>query len=121
LDNHFSDDKDKRKPITRVKNELITRLIQVLYFCLKKFHEMNTKLTLTIDQALIEKAKEYAKNKGRSLSDIVENYFKAIVKEKGAVEFESTPITDSLRGSFKVPKDFDYKKELPRALEEKYL
>ncbi|MDH5366136.1 MAG: DUF6364 family protein [Cyclobacteriaceae bacterium] len=41
---------------------------------------MNTKLTLTIEQALIEKAKEYAKSKGRSLSDIVENYFKAIVK-----------------------------------------
>ena len=82
---------------------------------------MNTKLTLTIEQALIEKAKEYAKGKGRSLSDIVENYFKAIVKEKGAVQTESTPIANSLRGSFKVPKDFNYKKELTKALTEKYL
>lgn len=82
---------------------------------------MNTKLTLTIDQSLIEKAKEYAKGKGRSLSDIVENYFKVIVKEEGAVKSESTPIADSLRGSFKIPKDFDYKKALTKALTEKYL
>ncbi len=82
---------------------------------------MNTKLTLTIEQALIEKAKEYAKAKGRSLSDIVENYFKAIVREGDVVKSESTPIADSLRGSFKAPKDFDYKKELTKALTEKYL
>lgn len=82
---------------------------------------MNTKLTLTIEQTLIEKAKEYAKGKGRSLSDIVENYFKVIVKEEGIVKSESTPIADSLRGSFKAPKDFDYKKELTKSLIEKYL
>ncbi len=82
---------------------------------------MNTKLTLTIEQSVIEKAKEFAKSKGRSLSDIVENYFKALVKEEGIVKSESTPITDSLRGSFKAPKDFDYKNELTKALKDKYL
>ncbi len=82
---------------------------------------MNTKLTLTIEQRLIEKAKEYAKGKGRSLSDIVENYFKAIVREEGIIQSESTPIADSLRGSFKAPKDFDYKKELTKSLTAKYL
>ncbi len=39
---------------------------------------MNTKLTLTIEKTLIAKAKQYAKGKGRSLSDIVENYLKVI-------------------------------------------
>jgi hypothetical protein len=82
---------------------------------------MNTKLTLTLEQSVIEKAKEYAKIKGRSLSDIVENYFKAIVKSEGVANYESTPITDSLRGSFKVSGDFDYKEELTKALTEKYL
>lgn len=82
---------------------------------------MNTKLTLTIEHALIEKAKKYAKGKGRSLSDIVENYFKAIVKEEGVVKTDSTPIADSLRGSFKAPKDFDYKTELTETLAKKYL
>lgn len=83
---------------------------------------MNTKLTLTIEQALIEKAKNYAKGRGRSLSDIVENYFKAIVREEDEVKQEvKTPIANSLRGSFKMPKDFDYKKELTDRLSEKYL
>ncbi|OQX77590.1 MAG: hypothetical protein B6D64_08060 [Bacteroidetes bacterium 4484_276] len=81
---------------------------------------MNTKLTLTIEQTLIEQAKEYAKGKGRSLSNIVENYFKAIVKEE-VVNIKSTPIAGSLRGSFKEPKNFDYKKDLTEALTKKHL
>lgn len=82
---------------------------------------MNTKLTLTIEQTLIEKAKNYAKGRGRSLSDIVENYFKAIVKDNETVEEIKTPIASSLRGSFKMPKEFNYKKELTDRLTEKYL
>lgn len=39
---------------------------------------MNTKLTLTIEKEVIEIAKKYAKEKGQSLSAMVENYFKLI-------------------------------------------
>ena len=81
---------------------------------------MNTKLTLTIEQAVIERAKSYAKEKGRSLSDIIENYLKAITKEE-RIEEELSPLIKSLRGSFKMPKSFDYKKELSKGLSEKYL
>jgi len=70
---------------------------------------------------LIDKAKRYAKGKGRSLSDIVENYLKVIIKEENTKVIDSTPITSSLRGSFKAPQDFDYKKELSKGLSEKYL
>jgi uncharacterized protein DUF6364 len=80
---------------------------------------MNTKLTLTVDHSVIGKAKAYAKMKGRSLSDIVENYLKAITKEENIVE-EISPFVESLRGSFKAPKDFDYKTELTKALSKKY-
>lgn len=82
---------------------------------------MNTKLTLTIEQSLIEKSKQYAKGKGRSLSDIIENYLKVIIKEDSVKVIDPTPITSSLRGSFKAPKDFDYKKELSKSLSGKYL
>lgn len=82
---------------------------------------MNTKLTLTIEQSIIEKAKQYAKGKGRSLSDIVENYLKVITKENDKRKAEITPITSSLRGSFKAPLSFDYKQELSKKLSEKYL
>ena len=80
---------------------------------------MNTKLTLTIEQAIIERAKSYAKEKGRSLSDIIENYLKAITKEQ-KIEEDLSPLIRSLQGSFKVPKSFDYKNELLKELSEKY-
>ena len=82
---------------------------------------MNTKLTLTIEQTTIEKAKKYANNKGRSLSDIVENYLKVITKEDDIEKIELTPIVKSLKGSFKAPENFDYKRELSKRLTEKYL
>lgn len=82
---------------------------------------MNTKLTLTIEQRIVARAKKYAKKRGRSLSDIIENYLMVITKEERSGAIEITPLTKSLRGSFKAPKDFDYKKELSKELSEKYL
>ena len=82
---------------------------------------MNTKLTLTIEQSVIEKAKKYAKNKERSLSNLIENYLKALTKESSTNEIELTPIVKSLKGAFTAPKNIDYKKELTNRLSEKYL
>ncbi|HLN94527.1 MAG TPA: DUF6364 family protein [Flavobacterium sp.] len=82
---------------------------------------MNTKLTLTIEQSVIEKAKKYAKDKERSLSSLIENYLRALTNENNTGEIELTPIVKSLKGSFTAPKDFDYKKELSKRLSEKYL
>jgi hypothetical protein len=72
---------------------------------------MNTKLTLTIEQSIIEKAKKYANNNGRSLSNIIENYLKVLTKEEHRPDMDLTPIVKSLKGSFKAPGTFDYKKE----------
>ena len=82
---------------------------------------MNTKLTLTIEHTIIERAKKYASNKGRSLSDIIENYLKAITSEDNEEKIELTPIVKSLKGAFKAPQDFDYKKELTKSLTEKHI
>ena len=82
---------------------------------------MNTKLTLTIEQTIIERAKKYANGNGRSLSDIVENYLKAITKEDNFESIDLTPIVKSLKGTFKAPKNIDYKKELSKRLTEKYI
>jgi hypothetical protein len=74
-----------------------------------------------MEQTIIEKAKKYANNKRRSLSNIIENYLKAITKEENAENIELTSIVKSLKGSFKVPQNFDYKKGLSKKLTEKYL
>jgi F0F1-type ATP synthase membrane subunit b/b' len=83
---------------------------------------MNTKLTLTIEREIIERAKKYAKEKNRSLSDLIENYLKILTKdERKQKEKTLNPVVESLKGSFKTPKKLDYKKELKNRLEEKYL
>jgi hypothetical protein len=82
---------------------------------------MNIKLTLTIEETVIEKAKKYAKVKERSLSNLIENYLKALTTESNQKEIDLTPIVKSLKGSFNAPKDLDYKKELTNRLSEKYL
>jgi hypothetical protein len=82
---------------------------------------MNTKLTLTIDHSVIEKAKGYAKDKGQSLSCLIENYLKAISNEEVKSNSEITPLVKTLKGSFHAPASFDYKKELTKSLSGKYL
>lgn len=81
---------------------------------------MTTKLTLTIDDSVISSAKKYALKRGRSLSDIVENYLKSITS-KQTKEEEISPKVLKLLGSIKLPKNFDYKKELGKALAKKHL
>lgn len=83
---------------------------------------MNTKLTLTIEREIIEKAKNYAKAKNRSLSDIIENYLKLLTQEEeNSKKKKLNPAVKSLKGSFKMPKDMDYKKQIKERLEQKYL
>jgi hypothetical protein len=82
---------------------------------------MNTKLTLTIEQDIIKKAKIYANEKGRSLSDIIENYLKLIVFEEDQKDNENSPVVSSLLGSLKAPLEIDYKAELAKSLTNKYL
>lgn len=82
---------------------------------------MNTKLTLTIEKEVIEIAKEYAKEKGQSLSEIVENYFKFVAVERIKVnEKELSPKVRKLRGIIKTNDDLDYKQILTDELSKKY-
>ncbi|HML57087.1 MAG TPA: DUF6364 family protein [Ferruginibacter sp.] len=80
---------------------------------------MSTKLTLTVEKDVIERAKVYANKKGRSLSDLVENFLRSLV-HKEADSDELSPNVKKLLGSVKVPKNFDYKKELSEAINKKY-
>jgi hypothetical protein len=52
---------------------------------------------------------------------MIENYLKVITKEEEPSTIEITPLVKSLRGSFKAPSEFDYKKELAKGLSRKYL
>jgi hypothetical protein len=84
-----------------------------------KTYVMQTKLTLTIEQSIIEQAKLYAKDKGRSLSELIENYLK-VVLEDNQQKVKLSPSIKKLKGSIKLPDNFDYKKDLTDALSAKY-
>jgi len=82
---------------------------------------MATKLTLTIEEKVIDSAKKYAQKNGKSLSHLVENYLKSITKtaNENSGQVISSKVL-KLMGVIKLPKDFDYKKELGNALSKKY-
>ncbi|PIB29590.1 hypothetical protein BFP77_05395 [Maribacter sp. 4U21] len=81
---------------------------------------MDTKLTLKLNQRIIEKAKEYASNRKMSLSRIVEAYLQSLTSENDASEFEISPFVKSISTGIETPADFDYKKEYSDYLIEKY-
>ncbi len=82
---------------------------------------MNTKLTLTLNKEVIESAKKYASEKGISLSEIVENYFKLLTdSNQHNSRLKSSTRFKKLRGILKVERDFDYQKILEDELTKKY-
>ena len=80
---------------------------------------MTTKLTLTIEEKVISSAKKYAQKKGKSLSNLVENYLKSISSKEPDLNTLSPKIT-KLMGVIKLPTDFNYKVELGSSLSKKY-
>ncbi len=82
---------------------------------------MNTKLTLTIEKEVIEIAKEYAKEKGQSLSEMVENYFKLVTVNRPKMKGKQlSPKVRKLRGIIKTDEKLDYKQILTEELSKKY-
>lgn len=83
---------------------------------------MNTKLTLSLEKEIIEQAKIYAKGTGRSLSEMVENYFRNLVSRSNNDndEDEIDPKLKKLVGIIELPLDFDIKKAREEHYKEKY-
>lgn len=85
---------------------------------------MNTKLTLSLEKEVIEQAKIYAKGTGRSLSEMVENYFKSLVEKSNKNNFKEEDKIDArlqkLVGIIQLPEDFDLKKARDEHYKEKY-
>ena len=81
---------------------------------------MTTKLTLTVEKSIIEKAKIYARKTGRSLSEIIETYLEIITNES-RTDKNMSPRLKRIIGAVKLPKNFDEDKELRTILEGKHL
>jgi hypothetical protein len=80
---------------------------------------MDAKLTLKLEQSVIEKAKDYAKRQKTSLSRLIENYLLDITDVENAQE-KITPLVRSLSGIIDLPDDYDHKKDYADYLAKKY-
>lgn len=81
--------------------------------------EMNTKLTLSLDQKIIEEIKAYAKEHKVSLSKMVENYFSFVVKSTTSTE-STSPLVKELTGIIQLPTDFNEREAYTEFLTEKF-
>ena len=81
---------------------------------------MTKKLTLTIEEKVISSAKKYAQKKGKSLSNLVENYLKSISTKETDLNTLSPKVT-KLMGVIKLPETYDYKAELGNSISKKYM
>jgi len=81
---------------------------------------MDTKLTLKLNQKIIEKAKEYASNQKMSLSRLIEAYLQSLTTENDTSEFEISPFVKSISTGTEIPSDLNHKKEYSDYLMEKY-
>lgn len=89
---------------------------------------MQKKLTLSIDQRVVEQAKRYAKQRHRSVSRMVEDYLRKIsTDESEETEFTAdssngSSLTDRITGMFSSEyHGQDYDRMLEDALTEKHL
>lgn len=82
---------------------------------------MDKKLTLSLNQKIIEKAKSYAKENKTSLSKMIETYFDSLTNDRNNEnEIQITPLVKSLCGVVELPENFDYKESKSKYLQEKY-
>ena len=71
-----------------------------------------SKLTLSVDETVIERAKRYAKRRGASVSQLVEDYLDFLSKPPKSTA--DTPALRALRGTLKHATVDQYKRYLSR-------
>ena len=81
---------------------------------------MNTKLTLSIDDKIIKQAKEFAKQRNKSLSKLIEDYLGGIISKTPSNDENIPPVTKKVAGILKGKKEINTKNDISTFLEKKY-
>jgi len=81
---------------------------------------MTTKLTILVEEETIKKAKKYSAQTGQSLSKLIENYLNTVTESSDTPNNKFSPRVKRLMGSVKLPKDFDWKKEVEKNVKAKF-
>jgi hypothetical protein len=78
-----------------------------------------TKLTLSVDEAVVEKAKEIAQANETSVSALFSHFVQSMAGQR-ARHAKVGPLTRKLSGIITLPPEKDYKELLTEALMDKY-
>ncbi len=82
---------------------------------------MDSKLTLKLNEYSIQKAKQYAIERGTSLSSMVEHFFNSITADMQKPDQTGySPLVQELSGIISLSEDYDYKADYTQYLESKY-
>lgn len=78
-----------------------------------------TKLTLSVDEAIVDQAKQIAKKNGTSVSAMFSRFIQTMAAGR-RTGIRPGPIAQEASGLIQLPPDKDYKELLTEALMEKY-
>ncbi len=81
---------------------------------------MDNKLTLKLDNHVIERAKTYARKRNTSLSKLIESYLELLTTQSNSSGDDITPLVKSLSDGSDLDKKIDYRKEYKEHILKKY-
>jgi len=81
---------------------------------------MDTVLTINVDQTVVQNAEIYASYSKKTVSQLVEEYLSSIPMKNKIDNKQLGPITRQLAGIIKINKNINHKEVLTDALMEKY-
>jgi hypothetical protein len=81
---------------------------------------MKSKLTISIDKTVLDKAKRYALEQNLDLTQKIENFLKSLPHQDPEINFEISPFVRSISTGNTIPNDYDYKKDYRDYLEKKH-
>lgn len=70
---------------------------------------MNTKLTLSINEEIVKKAKRISQFRGKSVSKIIEEYFSSLPEKEPKKTASIREISNMLKSGTAIPENINYK------------
>jgi uncharacterized protein DUF6364 len=81
---------------------------------------MSSTLTLNLDNEVLALAEQEARARKTTLTEVVSHQLNVMARNWKDSHAGKTPLADNLRGSVKLPTDFDEQKVLAEELEKKH-
>jgi len=81
---------------------------------------MSSTLTVNLDNEVLALAEQEAKARRTTLAEVVRHQLHVMARNWRDSQAGNTPITDELRGTIKLPPNFDMQKTLAEELQKKH-